>query len=184
MEIINDIQQSPRRFEWLAQNIQKNGFRVGAEIGVDQAVTTRYLLALCSQLHLYAVDNWARPTLMLVGTTKYFHQDPHYAEKIFDARTQAFKDRLTILRGLSWEMAARVPDNSLDFVFIDADHSYECVKRDILAWTPKLKQGRLMCGHDYDFDGVNKAITELVPTYKYAGMDHVWYATKEEVVLN
>lgn len=40
-------------------------------------------------------------------------------------------------------------DGSVDFVFIDADHSYEGVKKDILAWLPKVKKGGVLSGHDY-----------------------------------
>jgi Methyltransferase domain len=54
-------------------------------------------------------------------------------------------------------------DESLDFVFIDADHSYSAVSRDIDAWLPKVRKSGIMSGHDYkewrDF-GVIQAVTE------------------------
>lgn len=40
-------------------------------------------------------------------------------------------------------------DNTLDFVFIDADHSYEGVRRDVDAWLPKVKVGGVIAGHDF-----------------------------------
>ena len=40
-------------------------------------------------------------------------------------------------------------DKSVDFVFIDGDHRYEMVVRDIEAWFPKLKIGGIIAGHDY-----------------------------------
>lgn len=52
-------------------------------------------------------------------------------------------------RGCSWEVASLYPDESLDFVFLDATHSYECVSRDIDAWRPKVKKNGLLAGHDY-----------------------------------
>lgn len=58
---------------------------------------------------------------------------------------------------------------SLDFVFIDADHTYEAVKEDILAWRPKMKPGGIMAGHDLsnpEFPGVRKAVQECFGTYE------------------
>ncbi len=51
-------------------------------------------------------------------------------------------------------------DESLDFVFIDADHSYEGVLEDIKLWHPKVKRGGTFAGHDYDWTGVKAAVTE------------------------
>src|SRR5262249_29650597 len=53
-----------------------------------------------------------------------------------------------------------------DMVFIDGDHRYEAVKRDILKWQPKLKSGGLLCGHDRNWPGVEQAIQELLPSWK------------------
>ena len=55
-------------------------------------------------------------------------------------------------------------DESLDAVFIDADHRYESVKADILAWMPKIKKGGILAGHDYmlGHSGVIRAVDELV----------------------
>lgn len=41
-------------------------------------------------------------------------------------------------------------DGSLDFVYIDADHSFEGVIQDITSWLPKMKPGGVLAGHDYD----------------------------------
>lgn len=59
-------------------------------------------------------------------------------------------------------------DNSVDFVFIDADHSYEGVKRDILAWLPKVKQGGVFAGHDYWHPPINAACNDIFGHGNYA----------------
>lgn len=49
----------------------------------------------------------------------------------------------------------------VDLVFIDADHRYGSVKEDIAAWTPHVKPGGILCGHDYvSFPGVRRAADE------------------------
>lgn len=59
-------------------------------------------------------------------------------------------------------------DASLDFVFIDADHAYGSVARDIDAWLPKVKPGGVIAGHDHcpDFPGVIQAVTERFSRYE------------------
>lgn len=54
-------------------------------------------------------------------------------------------------------------DRSLDLVFIDGDHSYEAVRRDILQFAPKVKGGGVLSGHDYgNSDDVRRAVRELL----------------------
>ena len=53
-------------------------------------------------------------------------------------------------------------DESLDVVFIDACHTYDCVKADIAAWLPKVKRGGYLAGHDYNQDDVSRAVNEAL----------------------
>jgi predicted O-methyltransferase YrrM len=74
--------------------------------------------------------------------------------------------RAIVIRARSDEAAKSIPDGSLDFVFIDADHSYEGCKRDIATWWPKVRAGGVVGGHDYenvDFPkfGVTQAVNEF-----------------------
>jgi hypothetical protein len=64
--------------------------------------------------------------------------------------------------------ASRYIDGTLDFVFIDADHQYASVRRDIDAWLPKVKPGGIIAGHDHcpDFTGVIQAASETFPRYE------------------
>jgi hypothetical protein len=57
---------------------------------------------------------------------------------------------------------SKCPSN-LEFVYIDADHSYRQVMNDIRAWYPKIKTGGVLCGHDYGLEtGVKKAIDQFL----------------------
>jgi len=60
-------------------------------------------------------------------------------------------------------------DNSLDFVFIDANHDYEPVKLDIISWLPKIKKTGTIAGHDFNpaaYPGVVKAVHEIFANKK------------------
>lgn len=68
-----------------------------------------------------------------------------------------------MIQGDSAGSAHRFADNSLHFVFIDASHRYENVKRDLAAWWPKVKTGCYMCGHDWlSGEEVRKALLEFL----------------------
>lgn len=71
------------------------------------------------------------------------------------------------VKSLSWDGANYYVDESLDFIFIDAAHDYESVKKDINAWFPKIKKGGIIAGHDYTWcPDVQKAVNEF-----FAGKD-------------
>lgn len=65
--------------------------------------------------------------------------------RIYARRNQIHNFRL--IEKLSWEAAPdfRIP---IDFLFIDADHSYEAVRRDWLDWSPKITTGGIIALHD------------------------------------
>lgn len=66
----------------------------------------------------------------------------------------------------------------VDMIFIDGDHEYAEVKRDIELYRPLLEEGGLLCGHDYPWPGVWKAAKDLVPKHRFLHDTTIWYATK------
>jgi predicted O-methyltransferase YrrM len=81
---------------------------------------------------------------------------------IFSKNIEPVKNNINIVKSLSWDGALNYEDNSLDFVFIDAGHDYESVKKDLNAWYPKVKNGGIIAGHDYHYDcGVFPAVNEF-----------------------
>lgn len=69
------------------------------------------------------------------------------------------------VRMTSLEAANQYEDNSIDFIMIDGEHSYEAVKADILAWLPKMKNGGVMTGDDAFSMEVRKAAQECLGQY-------------------
>lgn len=75
------------------------------------------------------------------------------------------------IRMLSVEAAKLFSDNSLDFVFIDAQHDYDSVYNDITSWLPKIKNGGIIAGHDYcngTFNGVSRAVNSIFSSFGYS----------------
>jgi predicted O-methyltransferase YrrM len=82
------------------------------------------------------------------------------------------------IRMTSVEGSKLYQDNSLDFVFIDACHTYECVKEDIEHWLPKVKIGGILAGHDFHYPTVSKAVLEKFPDVKYDRAGDCWLHEK------
>ena len=74
----------------------------------------------------------------------------------------------------SKEARKRFASRSLDFMFIDGNHSYEEVKADLLRWKTAVKTGGIIAGDDYGWDGVNQAVKEVLPHHK--NKNEVWWA--------
>ena len=65
-----------------------------------------------------------------------------------------------LIKSDSSAAASFFENESLDFVFIDGNHWYDYVKKDIEAWLPKIKKGGMISGHDYEENGVSTAVRE------------------------
>ena len=78
------------------------------------------------------------------------------------------------------EAASLVQDETLDFVFIDADHSETGVRRDLEDWLPKVKSDGWILGHDINWPGVRKVVEQLCPGY-LIGPDNTWARPKNNV---
>lgn len=104
------------------------------------------------------VDMWEEATHLRHARIPY--EPARMAE--FLANVAPAKKWINAYQGTSVEIAARYNAHTLDMVYIDADHSYEAVKKDIAAWWPKVKPGGRLAGHDYcgEYQGVVDAVEE------------------------
>ena len=84
---------------------------------------------------------------------------------------------LEIIVDTSINASKQFEKESIDFVFIDGDHSYESVKNDIKYWEPKVKENGLIIGHDYNWGNVARAVGECF-TEVWIMSDNVWAASK------
>ena len=88
------------------------------------------------------------------------------------------KTYIKTLIGFSYNIALNFKDKSIDFLFIDSDHRYEEIKRDLNDWFPKIKKGGIIAGHDYNEPscGVRKAVDEYFSNAQsYVGGCWIFY---------
>lgn len=155
-----------KRWVVLEGLVKEHGWKRGAEIGVLNGATTFHLLKRCPDLHLIAVDQWS------LDDTVYGDLTDVGVAFVKKARS-AFEKRCRILLGPSADMAHNIEDGSLDFCFIDADHSYESALADIKAWAPKVRPGGAVMGHDIDYATVAQAVSETFGSWETLP-DDIW----------
>lgn len=135
------------------------------ELGVFYGQSAAFMAQLIKEsgkkLDFYAVDLWNK-------TPDNDHADVN--EDIF----QAFWHNMNLcgvsayikpLQMSTAEAAAWFREKGivLDFVFVDANHTYEYVKADIENYKPLMKPGGVLAGHDIYFESVRRAVDELIP---------------------
>ena len=85
------------------------------------------------------------------------------------------------------EQAAEIFDSeSLDMVFIDANHDFEFIYQDIKTWSHKLKIGGILCGHDYNKPhfGVIEAVNALIGKGNIQVAGTFWWITHTKELAN
>lgn len=113
----------------------------GVEVGVHHRIFSEIILEQWKGNKLYLVDIWEYNQKGKNGTAIMNSVKSRLSEK--------FPNRFEMIRGFSIKASARFENKSLDFVYIDACHTYAHVVADINAWYPKIKPGGILCGHDY-----------------------------------
>lgn len=168
------------RSTWLIQKIKENNYKVGAEIGVQLGNNLFKIVNNLPNLEIYAIDIWSDKQVRFDGTKDLTNISPNSAYRHVKSKSLRIEnpERLHIIRDFSHQAYKKFEDESLDFIFIDASHVYEDVKKDIELWYPKVREGGLISGHDINMKGVLKAVSETINNWAKAGHDNVWYKIK------
>jgi len=146
------------------------------EIGTFKGRSSAYIgveiINSCKKLKLDTIDHYEQ-SKDLSANSRGAHQEA--IENL-----KPVSQVVNVISMKSVDAARLYDDNSLEFVYIDASHDYESVKEDISAWYNKVKVGGIIGGDDYGWEGVVKAVKELVPEAQPIGIkDSNWYYIKK-----
>ncbi len=128
----------------------------GVELGVYKGKNAERFLSMLNIEYLDLIDLWETPPYVA---------DKGRYEQFFEDVKSLFRNYINVKlwRANTTSITQYFEDESLDFVYVDADHLYEGCKRDLDAWYPKLKKGGLIIVHDYYCcEGVNRAVYDFV----------------------
>jgi len=151
MKLIDAIKEEGKPFkvpncgrDELPEFFKQMGYTVGAEIGVYKGEYTE--LFCKAGLKMYAIDPWH--SYMGAGRTQKDQERQEFlyghASRVLDKYTDC-----TIIRKTSMDAVKHFKDRSLDFVYIDGDHSFSHIAYDIQQWAYKVRKGGVVAGHDY-----------------------------------
>jgi hypothetical protein len=161
---------------------------VGAEIGVFRGKHAQFMLDKLDIKKLYLVDQY-KMYMEPRDSSNGIVQEIYTTETAEKWAKEAYRrlmisdniGRLVWLTLSSLEASRMIPDKSLDFVYIDANHEYEFIRADIRAWLPKVKSGGVFGGHDFGVPfvpGVEKAVRETFGD-EFHKRNQDWWIFKE-----
>lgn len=121
------------------------GFKRGVEVGVFRGEN---MARFCEAgLDMIGIDPWTDEDMNTIRE----HKEP--AEATYQRTIEKLKPyKYELIRKTSQEAVKDFPDNSLDFVYIDSNHSFGHVAMDLMIWLEKVRKGGIISGHDYFID--------------------------------
>ena len=162
----------------LAKLFQELGYRTGAEIGTGRGSYAISLNRYNPECRLYCIDPWERYDELKDWPDANILNEHYIAAK---ARLGKFP-KVSIIRKRSMDALYQFADNSLDFVFIDANHSFPYVAEDIFFWEKKVRPGGIVSGHDYlkaPRPDLVVQVREVVDAYTEAFKIRKWFVVDE-----
>ena len=143
------IAGSRSRFDLWVRLLRARPMACAAEIGVWKGDFAQAILASFSDLtKYYMIDPWAQ----LPDWNKPFNVNDQIFEEVYAEalrKTDFAASRRIVLRGRTSAVIDEIPDQSLDFAYIDGDHTLRGITLDLIQVLPKIKDGGLIGGDDF-----------------------------------
>jgi hypothetical protein len=118
----------------------------GVEVGTFKGEFSKQIMEIWGGT-LFMVDVWRGLGDEYKDASNHSVHTNAYAEAM--KNIEGYENRAIMVRGTSEVTAEMFEDESLDFVFIDANHAYDYVVQDIELWHQKVRHGGYLLGHDY-----------------------------------
>jgi hypothetical protein len=153
----------PRPSILFIKNTIKSDSLIGAEIGTFKGENAKSILKILRIKKLYLIDPYEKYEEYKKDTAYSYLKNAEIEAK---KRLIKYRDKIVWIKKNSVEALKDIP-NDLDFVYIDGNHSYEFVKKDMKNYYNKLKIGGILAGHDIENgielnEGVTLAFVEFI----------------------
>src|ERR1035437_2024507 len=154
----------------LAELFAELGFTNGVELGVDRGLYSKILCDSNKDLKLSCIDPWISEAY---EPDTYVNEPQEYFNVCYEETKRTLKDsNVVLIRKTSSDALKDFEDNSLDFVYIDANHDFPNFTFDLHNWLKKVRKGGIIAGHDYAifsyrrFNHVKRALDAYARCYR------------------
>jgi hypothetical protein len=160
--ILKEKTSNRHRDHFFPRIIDALGFKIGVEVGVDKGEFSNLILERSKIESYYCIDSWMdnfgsnyRPDVYDKDGNKRYTEAYNNLKKYIDTK------RTCLMQMTSIEACRHFGLESIDYCYIDGDHSLEGIYTDIKAWLPKVRVGGILAGHDYK-DGPKSGINDFL----------------------
>lgn len=153
---------------------------IAAEVGVAYGDFSRKIIDIVKPEKFYAIDLFPNGPGIEFGRTDLSDSNLKHREFIeHKFLSEIGKGAFFIKQGLSWKVLETFDDNYFDYVYLDAGHDYDSVKKDIAILYNKIKNGGILQFNDYThFDwmtGVPYGVIRAVDEFLLCGKHQILY---------
>lgn len=173
---------------YILEQLKKNSIIV--EVGVWRGDFSKKIFDISQPNTLILVDSWIYDENVRGCAPQVDGKEP-LNQKFFDeAKNETFnkfhsnKNVIIIDKG-SFEASSQYKDNYFDYIYLDAEHSYQAVSNDLNMWYPKLKKNGILFGDDYywreadDTLSLHQAYQDFIKKNKI----NLWCVFKSQITL-
>lgn len=162
LEIIQKcLEQSDSRFDLWIRLVEFCQIKKMAEVGVYRGDFASQLLEQCDSIEKYYMldpwrhlEDWKKPANKNNDTFEQFFLETK-------KKTNFAADKIIILRGKTTEVVEKIPNKSLDFAYIDGDHTLKGITIDLIRLFDKIRVGGWIGGDDF-----SRSIWQHTPNYE------------------
>lgn len=178
----------PKSLQWYRDVVSKIKNGIVVEVGVYGGMSILSVVDLCIKNNnkIYGIDPW-ETSVIVNGKQIYGNDLELYKKKLTSARTNLEKiikkfnyTNIELITGFSPKESEKFENNSIDIAYIDGDHSYGAVLKDLSVWIKKIKPNGFLWGDDFNWISVKNAVIDFSKKEKLhlKNMGRSWYMQK------
>jgi len=183
MNILKELNMQSNFRQVVCDLISANSYKRIVEIGVWKGELSKMIIEQCNPEYFMMVDPLLVEYNHFEGYSCTMGEKPKTQRQLDNISKRLEKYDADFMRMTSVEASQLVPEESVDFVFIDGLHTYDAITEDIQLWLPKIKHGGMLAGDDFKGGKyakvVQRAIDDTVGLRNVNNKLKVWYHFKE-----